>query len=744
MTTLDDDLAVKTAPAGSRKEGPKHAPRKPKRQKGIKAWLSRWWWVLVVVPVSGVILVLLTLLYVYSQLELPDTPPPLQTTYVYDRDGRDGKVLTTLHSSVDRTIIPLDQMPKHLRRAVISVEDQDFYAHPGIDVFGILRAAWTDLVEREIVQGGSTITQQLVKNVYAGDYVEDPETGVETYVIPERSFSQKVRESLLAVKVEQEFTKDQILATYLNTVYFGRGAYGVQAAAQTFFRKDAQDLTIPESAMLAGMIQSPSTYDPVEHEPEATDRRDFVLSQMVEEGYLAPERAEVFAAKPVRADPIEVGLNFPAKTGYFLDYTRRALIEEYDEETVFGGGLQVTTTLDSEMQRYAEEAVANRLNDPGGPQAALVAIDPRDGAVRAMYGGENFRVSKVNLATGDGGSGRQAGSAFKVFTLAAAMEQGYDLDEQWQGPSPITIPDPACYTDGEPWTLENASDSESGTFTLLAATSHSVNTVYAQVASQVTPEAILDVAHRMGIRSDLEPVCSITLGTQSVNPLEMTNAYATLAARGWRHRPTPLMEVTTPDGDTDLRINERGRQVLDTNDADLVTYALETVISGGTGTSASIGRPAAGKTGTAQNYWDAWFCGYTPQLATCVWVGFPEGQIPLEDIEGYSAVYGGTIPALIWHDFMLAALDGLPVRDFATPSSEGYTAGPETPAPVPASSPTPSAEPSPSPEPEPSPSPEPEPTEEPSPPPSPPPSPTPTESPTPPPDGPTGRREGDR
>ena len=734
MATLDDDLAVKTAPAGPRKEGPKHAPRrKPKRprQKGFKGWLSRWWWVFVVVPVSGAILIVLTLFYVYSQLELPKTPPPIQTTYVYDRDG---KVLTTLHSAVDRTIIPLDEMPKHLQHAVIAVEDQDFYAHPGIDPFGILRAAWTDVVQGEIVQGGSTITQQLVKNVYAGEYVEDPETGVETYVIPERSLSQKVRESLLAVKVEQEFTKDEILATYLNTVYFGRGAYGVQAAAQTFFRKDSPDLTIPESAMLAGMIQSPSTYDPVDHEPEATERRNFVLSQMVEEGYLLPERAAGFADKPVRADPLEVGLNFPAKTGYFLDYTRRALIEEYGEATVFGGGLQVTTTLDSEMQRYAEEAVANRLNDPGGPEAALVAIDPRDGAVRAMYGGENFRISKVNLATGDGGSGRQAGSAFKVFTLAAAMEQDYDLNARWSGPSPITIEDPACYTNGAPWTLSNASDSESGTFTLLSATSHSVNTVYAQVASQVTPPAIVEVAHRMGIESDLHPVCSITLGTQSVNPLEMTTGYATLAARGWRHRATPREEVTTPDGETSLQINERGKQVLDTNDADLVTYALETVIAGGTGTSAYIGRPAAGKTGTAQNYWDAWFCGYTPQLAACVWVGFPQGQIPLENIEGYSAVFGGTIPALIWHDFMAAALDGLPVRDFATPSFEGYTVGPETPVPVPAPSPSPS----PSPEPEPSPSPEP--TEEPPPPPTT--TPPPTETP-PPPTGPTGRRSGE-
>jgi penicillin-binding protein 1A len=735
VTRLEDELAIKTAPAGT-KSGPKHAPRKPKRQKGFKAWLSRWWWVFVVVPLAGAILVLLTLIYVYSQLELPETPPPLQTTYIYDRNGNE---LTTLHSTVDRTIIPLEQMPRHLQHAVIAVEDQDFYAHPGIDAFGILRAAWTDLVEREIVQGGSTITQQLVKNVYAGEYVEDPETGVETYVVPDRTFSQKVRESLLAVKVEQEFTKDEILATYLNTVYFGRGAYGVQAAAQTFFRKDAEDLTIPESAMLAGMIQSPSTYDPVDHEPEATERRNYVLTQMVEEAYLAPERAAAFSDKRVKADPFEVGLNFPAKTGYFLDHVRRSLIDEYDEAAVFGGGLQVRTTLDPDMQRAAEEAVANRLNDPGAPEAALVAIDPRDGGVRAMYGGSNFRTSKVNLATGDGGSGRQAGSAFKVFTLAAAMEQGYDLNARWQGPSPITIEDPACYTNSEPWTLENASDSESGTFTLLSATTHSVNTVYAQVASQVTPQAIVDVAHRMGIESHLEPVCSITLGTQSVNPLEMTNAYATLAARGWRHAATPLMEVTGPGGDRSFQIKERGKQVLDTNDADLVTYALETVISSGTGTNANIGRPAAGKTGTTQNYWDAWFCGYTPQLAACVWVGFPQGQIPLEGIEGYSAVYGGTIPALIWHDFMAAAMEGLRVRDFAPPSFEGYTEAPETPVPMPAPSvaPSPSAEPSLSPEPEPSPEPTtPSPTPEPTtPPPTPSPTPPPTPSPSPPGEG---------
>ncbi|HET8526046.1 MAG TPA: transglycosylase domain-containing protein, partial [Actinomycetota bacterium] len=592
-------MAVKTAPARAPK-GRKHAPSKTR--KGFRAWLRRWWWVFVVVPLVGAIGLLLTLFYVYSQLELPQTPPPLQTTYIYDRDGHQ---IATLHAAVDRTIIPLSKMPEQLQHAVVSVEDQDFYSHPGIDVLGIVRAAWTDLVEREIVQGGSTITQQLVKNVYAGQYVEDPKTGEQTYVLPPRTFGQKVRESLLAIKVEREFTKDEILAKYLNTVYFGRGAYGVQAAAQTFFQKDASDLTVNESALLAGMIQSPSYYDPVEEEQAALDRRNFVLQQMANEGYLTQERADQLGAKDIKVDPIEVGLNFPAKLGYFLDYTRRELIARYSEGEVFGGGLQVTTTLDSDMQRYAQEAVANRLPTPGDPAAALVAIDPRDGAVRAMYGGKNFATSQVNLATGDGGSGRQAGSAFKPFTLAAAMEAGYSLSSRWSGPSSITIPDPKCYTDGRPWELQNAADEESGTFTLQQATAFSVNTVFAQVASAVGPKAIVDVAHRMGIRSPLEPVCSITLGSQSVTPLEMANAYATLAAHGWRHRATPLETVDAADGNVLDQIGGRGRQELSRNDADLVTYALEGVISGGTGTAANIDRPAAGKTGTAQNYWDA-------------------------------------------------------------------------------------------------------------------------------------------
>jgi membrane peptidoglycan carboxypeptidase len=689
------DTARTWTPRG---KGPKHAPRKKNgSQEGFKAWLRRWWWVFVVVPASAILLILGMLFYVYVRLDLPETPPPLQTTYIYDRNGGE---IGTLHSTVDRTIIPFSQMPRHLRSAVLAVEDAEFYQHPGIDPIGILRAAWTDLVAGEVVQGGSTITQQLVKNVYAGEYTEDPESGQAIYVVPPRNVSQKVREALLAIKVERSFSKDEILAKYLNTVYFGRGAYGVQAAAQTYWQKDARDLSILESAILAGLIRSPAAYDPVE-DPEGAglDRRNYVIDRMVTEGYLSEERAVLMRQQPIRTNEIELGLNFDKKLGYFLDHTRRELIDIYDEDTVFGGGLQVHTSLDIEWQRAAQAAVKAHLPLPEDPDAALVAIDPRTGGIVAMYGGRNFDKNKVNLATGQlaGGSGRQAGSAFKPFTLVTALEQGYDIQhERWYGPPSITIDDPKCFTNGEPWTLGNASDSTSGTFTLLSATTNSVNTVYAQVASAVTPEAIVAVAHRMGIQSDLEPVCSITLGTQSVSPLEMTRSFATLAASGWRHRATPLRRVEDANGDVmDTFGGGSGNQVLDENDANVATYALTTVVESGTGTNAQLfesttgaPRPVAGKTGTTDDAKDAWFCGYIPQLAACVWVGYAETPQPLFGIGGYSEVYGGTIPALIWHDFMAAATEGMPVRQFREPFFDGYSIGPPTPAPAPAPSPT--------------------------------------------------------
>ena len=714
-------LVVDTASRRASK-GPKHASQRRKKRR--RGFFRRFWWVFVAVPLLGVLGVLGTLYYVYAHLELPSTPPPLQTTYIYDRDDNQ---IAVLHASVDRTIVPLAEIPESLRNAVVATEDQHFYTNPGFDPVGIVRAAWNDLIAHKVVQGASTITQQLVKNIYAGKYITDPETRETTYVIPPRTFGQKVREVLLAIKLNQTYSKDEILAKYLNTVYLGHGAYGVQAAAQTYWNENASDLTLLQSATLAGLIANPSVFDPIDDPVDAKIRRNYVLDRMVAEGYLTADRAATLKGKDVKTVGTGDTTQFPPKLGYYLDYTRRALFAKYGEATVLGGGFRVTTGLDQAMQRAAEQAVKARLDTPGDPAAAVVAIDPATGEVRAMYGGKSWQKSQVNLATGGGGSGRQAGSAFKPFTLTAAMEDHISLSSRWYGPATITIRDPACYTNGRPWTLSNASDEESGTFTLREATWHSVNTVFAQIASQVGPDAVADVAHRMGITSPLEPVCSITLGTQAVTPLEMTNSYATLAAQGVRRWATPIHEVDDATGQVMGKNSGKGKQVVAANDANLVTDALRGVITSGTGWNANIGRPAAGKTGTAQDYVDAWFCGYTPQLATCVWVGYPRGEIPLQNVEGVPAVYGGTIPALIWHDFMLKATEGMRVIDFPTPLYSGYTGGPITPVP----SPAPSKSPKPSPTPTPSPSPTPTPSPSPTPTPTPSPSPSPTQSPTP-------------
>jgi penicillin-binding protein 1A len=685
-------------PARGRSYTPRHT--RDKKGKPKKGFFRRFWWVFIAIPVVVVLAIGGGLVYAYSQIELPKALPPIQSTFMYDRNG---SLLASIHGAVDRTIIPFDEMPEHLRDAVVAVEDHGFYKHPGIDPIGILRAAWTDLVQRDTVQGGSTITQQLVKQVYAGSYVEQPD-GTTEYVIPPRTIKEKIREALLAMKLEQTLSKDQILARYLNTIYLGHGAYGVQAAAQTYWGIDAADLSIKQSATIAGLITSPGRFDPILHPEDAKIRRDYALDQMVRYEDLDSTTANELKQQKVQTDPAKEVVNAPANSEYFVDYAKRYLINKYGGEAVFGGGFRVTTSLDLGLQRAAEAAVNAHLPSPSDPEGALVAIDPSTGEILAMVGGRGFSQSQVNLAVSGlrlktetfGGSGRQAGSSFKPFALAAAMGAGYDLNAYWQGPASITIPDTACYTNGAPWELSNASDSEAGTFSLQAATAHSVNTVFAQLTAQLGPEKVVDMAHLLGIRSTLQPVCSITLGVEAVNPLEMTNAYATLAAHGVRRYANPLVQLTNHNGKVVDDVSRRPQQVLDPNDADLVTYALQDVVTAGTGGAAALSdRPVAGKTGTAQEYVDAWFCGYTPQLATCVWVGYPEGEIPMESVEGVSPVYGGTIPAAIWHDFMTVAMQGLPVESFPVPSFDGYTIGPETPVFLPSPSPSesPSAEP---------------------------------------------------
>jgi len=675
-------------------------------------------------------------LYVaYARIKLPNTLPPIRTTYLYDRNGDQ---ISTLHGAVDRTVIPLSKMSPNIIHAVIATEDHGFYSHPGVDVTGILRAAYTDLIKREPAQGASTITEQLVKNVYAGSYEVDPDSGLRVYVPPERSIPEKVREALLAVKLEKELGKDTILEKYLNTVYFGHGAYGIQAAAETYFGKPASRLTVLESASLAGVLHAPELYDPIDRPYDNRFRRDYALDQMVKYGYLDQATETRLKAKPccgtVKGKATE-RIVAPGQSEYFVDYTRRLLIDRYGEAKVFGGGLRVTTTLDLGLQHAAEDAIAQELPDKrNDPAAALVAIDPTNGQILAMAGGRDWQHNKVNYATMVGGSGREAGSAFKAFTLAAAMQAGYNLNAYWYGPSTLAVP--GCTDPTQPdglWHPVNAGDGEAGTFTLAGATAHSVNTIFAQVVAQLGPSNVVDMAHALGIRSSLPPVCSITLGSVAVNPLEMTNAYATLADHGERFWATPLLQVKTGAGKVDPSVTPQGAQAIDPNDANLVTSALQGVVTGGTGVDAAIPPyPVAGKTGTANENVDAWFCGYTMQIATCVWMGWPAGEIPLQNVEGVSSVYGGTIPAAIWHDFMSVAMQGKPPVAFAVPSFAGKTVGPSRtvyPSPSPTASPcaspsgsgasahacgSPSASPTPSPRPSRSPSPSPSPSTEPS------------------------------
>jgi penicillin-binding protein 1A len=661
------------------------------------------------VPLVGLLILGGTLYYVYSNLQIPDAPPLAQTTQVFDRNG---DLLTTFHAGEDRKVIPFDQMPQSLRDAVIDTEDKNFYSEGAISPLGILRAAWTNLLHGSIVEGGSTITQQYVKNVYTGG---------------EQTFTRKIKEAMLAMKLEKQFpNKDDILAKYLNTIYFGHGAYGVQAAAKTYFGKDAKSLKPVESALLAALIAAPSALDPLQrqHRAAALLRRNYVIDRMVEEGHLDPGTAAKMKAKPL--SKMLVKETTTSYQGAFFAWYVRGLLEDqsaFGEKAVTSGGLRVRTTLDPVAQDDAEAAVADQLSDPEDPEAALVAIDPATGEILAMVGGRSYtRPGQFNLATQ---GKRPAGSSFKAFTLTAALKQGISLNSYWNGPSSYTIPYEECYTGSTPWTPSNADPGEAGTFSLISATAYSVNTVFAQLEMDkeagMSPEKVAAMAHRLGVISDLgdPPPCSLTLGSQNVSPLEMTSAYATLANEGVYQSPTPIMSVRGPSGDKLRYPPSRSRDAVDPNIANAATYALQAVVQYGTGTGAAIdGLSVAGKTGTSQDYKNAWFCGFTPpstdpaytQVAACVWVGYPKHEKSMYDVGNVSGpVYGGTIPASIWHEFVSNYLadeqmptDGV---SFTSPDLSQFTGGPvpPPPSPKPSKSPVPSETPSPRPRPSPSP-----------------------------------------
>jgi membrane peptidoglycan carboxypeptidase len=564
--------------------------------------------------------------------------------------AENGMVLGAVPTARNREPVPLDRMSPWLPKATVAIEDRRFWQHGALDYDAILRAAIADLKAGHVLQGGSTITQQFVRDRYlAGQGA---------------TLHRKLKEACLAVQLAHEWPKRRILQAYLNLVFYGGHSYGAEAAARTFFGRSANSLSLTQAALLAGLPQAPSVYDPFDRPAAARDRRNEVLAAMRKAGYISAARYRSASSTPVRLHPSARYTRIRAAP--FFDYATRELVRRFGVQRARRGGLTVETTLDPRLQKLANKAISGWLYKPSDPAAALVAIDPRSGAVRALTFANPGRAALAfNLASQ---SHRQAGSAFKVFTLTAAIERGIPLSSVWHGPASLTIPNRSCLNANGPWVVHNFADEATGTMTLLQAIAHSVNTIFAQVIMRVGSANVVDVAHRMGIRSPLKPVCALTLGPEGVSPLEMTTAFATLAARGIRHRADPLGTVLRSGGRVLMRLDNNGKQVLSRSVADQVTYALSGVVRAGTGRAADPGRPAAGKTGTAEEFKDAWFCGYVPQLATCVWIGYPQAEIPMHGVAGFAQVVGGSVPARIWHDFMVPAMAGQPVRALATPS----------------------------------------------------------------------------
>ncbi|MGH2775195.1 MAG: transglycosylase domain-containing protein [Actinomycetota bacterium] len=569
----------------------------------------------------------------------------------------DGSLLTRVYRE-NRAYIAYDQIPRAMIDAVISAEDSRFFSHGGFDLKAIGRALLANMDEGETIQGGSTITQQYVKNTY---FRQAPKT-----------LERKARELRIAIEVERQYSKKEILERYLNTVYFGHGAYGLKTAVETFFGHDVDRLGVHEAALLAALIKSPSLYDPSDHAKKARQRRNYVLDRMAELGHV-----ELRAARRAKRAPLSVTPNPPPLTlrqPYFVEAVKREVLadkrlgrtEQGRARALYKGGLSVTTTLRPGMQRMASDAVESVLNQPGDPAAALIALDPQTGEILSMVGGSDFSTSQVNLALGrdGGGSGRQPGSTMKPIVAAAALETGLSFDETYEsGPLSTVTPD------GSTWTVGNTEGGGGAPLPINEALVDSVNGVFARLALDLGAGAIANQAELMGVSAPLPTVPSIALGSAEVSVLDMAAAYGTLANRGTAVEPTTIRSVETPDGRV-IRPRQRVTPgVLAPGNAYLITKALEQVIERGTGTAARIGRPAAGKTGTTNDYGDAWFVGYTPDLVTAVWVGYPQGRIPMTNVHGIQVV-GGSLPAQIWRNFMSSALAGRPKRQFLPPLSD--------------------------------------------------------------------------
>jgi len=575
-------------------------------------------------------------------------------TFVY---AADGSLLGSIPAERNREPVEADQMSIWMRKATIAVEDRRFFEHGGVDIEGIARAAVTDLKAGRIVEGGSTITQQLVRNLYISN---------------ERTVERKLKEACLATKLDRAWTKHRILTTYLNQVYYGNQAYGIEAAAQTYFSKPAAKLTLKESALLAGLTQAPSIYDPFTAPTRAIARRAVVLRSMLETGVITKKRHAKAVSSNLGLRPGR--LYREIREPYFFGYVRDKLIEEYGAGQVRSGGMRVYTTIRPRYQRLADDAIRSTMTEPTDPAAALISISPRTGAIRAMAAVvPNRPKNQFNLLSQ---ARRQPGSTFKTFVLAAAVEMGVDPDSTYYVSAPFTYkshPAGNC-DDGSWWCVHTYANDYYGWSSIRSATIRSDNAVYAQLTLDVTPEKVAQVARRMGVRSPLDVkgafVPAMGLGSVAVSPLDLASAYATLAAGGIYAEPMAIRRVVLRNGREDKDAGwgrPKRRRAISEGTAAVVTRILEQNMQSGTGTRAAFGRPAAGKTGTNEEHKDAWFAGYTPDLATTVWIGYTRAEIPMENVHGI-AVSGGTFPAEIWRLFMEPALENDEPTEFAEPS----------------------------------------------------------------------------
>jgi penicillin-binding protein 1A len=569
-----------------------------------------------------------------------------QNSFVY---AADGSVLGAIPAERNRQPVSLDQTSPWIAQATVAVEDRRFYDHGGLDYEGILRAAVKNLESGHVVQGGSTITQQLVRNLYIGN---------------ERSLERKIKEACLARKVEQQHTKDWILGTYLNQVYFGNHAYGIEAAAQTYFSRPAAELSLAQAALLAGLPQAPSLYDPFQRPAEAARRRADVLKAMLDADYIDEAEYEKALSKPLRlkAGQIYTKIREP----FFFSFVREQLIAKYGANTVRGGGLKVYTTIVPRFQKLAVTAMKQTLNYPNDPASALVSINPANGAIRAMTAVvPGKKGTQFNLAAQ---GRRQAGSSFKTFALAEAIREGINPDSTMYLSAPFHWqPDPLS----EPWDVATYSNSYLGPVNLTRATLASDNTVFARLTLDLGPEKIVSLAHKMGIRTKLEPVASIGLGSNSVSVLEMASAYATIAARGVHSEPMAIRKVVLPNGNVDVGAGwgePKRKRVFSDGVAYELAKILKMNVQAGTGVGANPGFVAGGKTGTTDDFGDAWFAGITTNASTVVWVGYPNAKIPMTAVHGIQ-VAGGTFPATIWRLFMTPAFGRNPPGDWPVPNN---------------------------------------------------------------------------